>query len=128
MPRPVPAFAGKTVPTLPSATAAPVVAPTAPVVASAASPSIENTSSPISLPLVYQDAALQAANLAPEQAAAVVEIREQFTQDIGPQNIFDPEYLARWQAAHFNANDQLRATLGWAAFNQLSVASASAGP
>lgn len=83
-----------------------------------------------SLPLVFNDQALQAVSLTGDQAAQVQQLQEDFVQQIGPQNTFDPSYLARWQQAQASSNDILRAKFGWQLFNAMLASSAggSAGP
>lgn len=69
-------------------------------------------------PLVFQDVDPAGLNLSADQQQAIANIRQDFLQQIGGtnQDPNDPAYLARWQTAQPDADNQLQVTLGMDAY------------
>lgn len=65
-------------------------------------------------PVAFRQVDLANLGFGPSEQEAIKQVQEQFVQDIGGlnQNPNDPAYLARWQQAQINADDELRAALG----------------
>ncbi len=71
------------------------------------------------LALQLPDTALNDPALNASQKAAIQQVQQQFTKDVGGpnQNPADPAYLANWQTAQNNADQALRGILGDDAYN-----------
>jgi hypothetical protein len=69
---------------------------------------------PVSMPLVFQSADLQALGANADQVQAISNLRASFVQQIGgtEQDPNDPAYLRRWQAAQRNTDEWMGLLLG----------------
>ena len=77
----------------------------------------------ILIPLAFQNFDPAAIGLSNYQATALNQIRSDFnTQLTGhQQNPADPQYAQSWESAQMQADDRVRALLGWDQFNQLQI-------
>jgi hypothetical protein len=84
--------------------------------------SVEQT--PPRYPLVMMELPADTLNAQPGVAAAMGRLREKFIAEVGGtgQNPADPAYQARWTQSVSSIEEQLRAAVGWEAYNQLQAA------
>lgn len=77
-----------------------------------------------SYPLVMMELPPETLSTQPALAATMNQLREKFIADVGGpgQNPADPAYLARWVQIAPSIDDQLRAAIGWQAYNDLQAA------
>jgi hypothetical protein len=67
----------------------------------------------VSMPLVFQSVDTNAVKLTTDQLQTISEVRESFLEDLGTnQDVNDPDYRRRWQAAQKQADSLLDALLG----------------
>ena len=76
----------------------------------------------ILIPLAFQNFDPAAIGLSNYQAATLNQIRSDFNAQLtGQQNPADPQYAQSWESAQMQADDRVRALLGWDQFNQLQI-------
>jgi len=77
----------------------------------------------ILIPLAFQNFDPDAIGLSNYQAAALNQIRSDFKAQLTgqQQNLADPQYAQSWESAQMQADDRVRALLGWDQFNQLQI-------
>lgn len=75
-------------------------------------------------PLIMKAVDFQTIGFSPQQQAVVQQLQEQFVKDIGGtnQDPANPAYGKRWLTAAQIADEQLRAKIGWEAFNAYTIA------
>lgn len=96
----------------------PVRAPQAPAVRRAVEPRVL-------VPMIFQEVSPAAAGLSGAQVATISQMRSQFNDQVGSSTSpSDPQYRARWVSAQIQADDLLRAYLGWEKFNQYQIQAA----
>lgn len=78
------------------------------------------------VPLVFFNIDPVAVGLTSLQVADIDRMRTQFTEQVGKQAPSDPAYRERWASAQADADEQLRAYLGWDQFNQYQIHAAQA--
>jgi hypothetical protein len=77
------------------------------------------------LPLVFQKVDLNMMNLDEQQIQAINDLRQNFIEEIGGlhQDPNDPTYLARWEKAQPEVDDDLRGMLGVSVWENYQLAS-----
>lgn len=98
----------------------PVRAPQAPVKRRVVEPAVL-------VPMIFQNVNPVAAGLSGAQVATINQMRGQFNDQVGASSSpTDPQYRMRWVTAQIQADDMLRAYLGWEKFNQYQIQAAQA--
>ncbi len=77
----------------------------------------------ILIPVAFQNFDPAAIGLSNYQATALNQIRNDFNAQLTgqQQNPADPQYAQSWESAQMQADDRVRALLGWDQFNQLQI-------
>ena len=76
----------------------------------------------IMIPLVFQNINPAALGLNSTQVASINQMRSDFNTQLGvQQNPADPQYAQNWESAQAQADDRLRALLGWDQFNLYQI-------
>ena len=77
----------------------------------------------ILIPVAFQNFDPAAIGLSNYQATALNQIRSDFNAQLTgqQQNPADPQYAQSWESAQMQADDRVRALLGWDQFNQLQI-------
>lgn len=94
------------------------------------SPSItprQSPERPAVLPLVFQNVDLNQLNLNPDQLQALEDLRQRFLDEIGGlhQDPKDPAYCERWTKSQPVIDNDLRGTIGFAAFQNYQIEAVS---
>ena len=80
---------------------------------------------PVALPLVFRNVDLSALKLE-VQINVIAGLQRRFAQEVGDPN--DPAYRERWQKAEAEANNRLKAMMGWKAYQAFYAKAHSRAP